>query len=452
VVFASGEMHTSNDYSQEESIPEDIRQRIPPGVGGVTVPIRSENDVIGVLAVNTQMPQVVEEIQVNLLKTLVEIAGSAIQRLALHEQTERQVQRLLALSKIDLAITSNIALQPTLEVILSQVIEQLHVDAAAILRHDPLTQELIPIVQSGFRSPRTRLDSVRVGEGCAGRAISERRTVRIADLSKRNNNLRLAPGLSEEGFVSYIGVPLLVKGEVQGVLEIFHRSPLERDQEWHDFLNSLAGQTAIAVDNASLFEGLRKSNLELSQAYDATIEGWSRALDLRDRETEGHTQRVTQLTMRLARRMRVPENELADMRRGALLHDIGKMGIPDSILLKPAALTDLEWEIMKQHPTYARDLLSPMENLRDALDIPYCHHEKWDGSGYPRGLKGEEIPQAARIFAVADVYDALTSDRPYRKGWSKTKAIKYIKEQSGQHFDPDVIKVFLETVLPTKAL
>ncbi|MBE0669887.1 MAG: response regulator [Anaerolineales bacterium] len=194
-----------------------------------------------------------------------------------------------------------------------------------------------------------------------------------------------------------------------------------------------------------------RANLEVAHekllsAYDATIEGWSRAMDLRDKETEGHTLRVTEIAEKLGRIMGVSEDELIFMRRGALLHDIGKLGVPDAILLKPDKLTDEEWGIMHQHPQYAFDMIQPIEYLRPALDIPFCHHEKWDGSGYPRGLKGEDIPLTARIFAVVDVWDALTSDRPYRSAWDKEKAREYIKEQSGKHFDPHVVEQFLKMI------
>lgn len=183
---------------------------------------------------------------------------------------------------------------------------------------------------------------------------------------------------------------------------------------------------------------------KLLSAYDATIEGWSRAMDLRDRETEGHTLRVTGLSVKLARRMGISEGELIFIRRGALLHDIGKLGVPDSILHKASTLTDEEWKIMRQHPQFAYDMLYPIEYLRPALDIPFCHHEKWDGTGYPRGLSGEQIPLAARIFAVVDVWDAVTSDRPYRRAWDMKKAMDYINEQSGKHFDPNVVTPFNE--------
>ncbi|HCB01611.1 MAG TPA: two-component system response regulator [Anaerolineae bacterium] len=181
---------------------------------------------------------------------------------------------------------------------------------------------------------------------------------------------------------------------------------------------------------------------QLLSAYDATIEGWSRAMDLRDKETEGHTLRVTDLSVKLARNMGINEGELLFIRRGALLHDIGKLGVPDAILHKASSLNDDEWKIMRQHPQFAYDMLYPIEYLRPALDIPFCHHEKFDGTGYPRQLKGEQIPLSARIFAIVDVWDALTSDRPYRPAWEKQKAMDFINEQSGKHFDPKVVEAF----------
>ena len=187
---------------------------------------------------------------------------------------------------------------------------------------------------------------------------------------------------------------------------------------------------------------IEQAHLQLLSAYDATIEGWSRAMDLRDKETEGHTQRVTVLSDKLAQLAGISEDNLIHTRRGALLHDIGKLGVPDAILLKTGALTDEEWSIMRRHPQYAYDMIYPIEYLRPALDIPYCHHEKWDGSGYPRGLKGEEIPLAARVFAIIDVWDALTSDRPYRPAWDKQKTLKHINSESSKHFDPEIVKLF----------
>lgn len=187
----------------------------------------------------------------------------------------------------------------------------------------------------------------------------------------------------------------------------------------------------------------RLAHVELLEAYERTIEGWSLAMDLRDKETEGHTRRVTDLTMALAERLEYKEG-LIHLRRGALLHDIGKLGVPDAILLKPGPLTDEEWEIMRQHPIYAYNMLTPIQYLHPAIPIPYCHHERWDGTGYPQGLKGTQIPLSARIFAVVDIWDALTSDRPYRKAWDRRRTLDHIDSLRGTHLDPDVAKAFLE--------
>jgi putative nucleotidyltransferase with HDIG domain len=255
--------------------------------------------------------------------------------------------------------------------------------------------------------------------------------------------------LKNEKIVTYIGLPLISKGEIIGVLEVLHRSVLTPDPDWLSFLETLGGQAAIAIENSILFHSLQRSNFDLALAYDATIEGWSHALDLRDKETEGHTLRVTSMALKLARAMGFTDEQLVHVRRGGLLHDIGKMGVPDSILLKADDLTREEEEVMHQHPQLAHDWLAPITYLRPALDIPYCHHEKWDGTGYPRGLKGEEIPLAARIFAVGDVWDALTNERPYRPAWSDSKTIDYIRQNNGSHFDPKVVELFLKSVMDT---
>jgi PAS domain S-box-containing protein len=189
---------------------------------------------------------------------------------------------------------------------------------------------------------------------------------------------------------------------------------------------------------------LHRAHSDLAEAYEATIEGWSRVLDLRDKETEGHTKRVTEMTIRLARALNVSNDEIVHIRRGALLHDIGKMGISDIILQKPGPLSEDEWIQMRLHPEYARQMLSQIVYLRQALDIPYCHHEHWDGSGYPRGLKGEEIPLAARIFAIVDVWDALLSNRPYRKGSNEEAVLEYIKKHAGTYFDPALVDAFVD--------
>jgi PAS domain S-box-containing protein len=367
------------------------------------------------------------------------------------QRNQRQLGRLGALRTIDLAITSSLDLRLTLNLFIDQVITHLNVDAASLLLLNRQTQMLEHCVGRGFNTGVIDGAQVRLGQGFAGKVALERRTVGIGTIGKVDDAAFEAL-LTGEMFVAYYAVPLITKGQVKGVLEVFHRSGLEPDREWLDFLEALAGQGAIAIDNASLFNDLQRSNTELSLAYDTTLEGWSHALDLRDKETEGHTQRVTEMTVRLARYMGIDEESLMHIRRGALLHDIGKMGIPDAILLKPGPLTDEEWVVMRRHPQYAYKLLSSITFLRQALDIPHYHHEKWDGSGYPMGLKGEQIPLAARIFAIVDVWDALRSDRPYRAAWSEERVREHIGSLLGTHFDPKVVEAFLNMRIQAEAL
>jgi PAS domain S-box-containing protein len=361
-------------------------------------------------------------------------------------QIRQQVARLTALRSIDQAITSSFNLQFTLGVVLTQTLNQLQVDAAGILLLHPEEHTMNYAAIQGFRSNQILHASVPINDSYAGRAIQERHLIRINDIREQPDGQTATSLRDGEDFISYYNVPLISRGKAQGVLEVFHRTPIQPYPEWIDFLETLGGQAAIAIDNAELIENLQQSNVELAKAYDATIEGWSHALDLRDHETEGHTQRVTEMSQRLASIVGLRGDALIQLRRGALLHDIGKMGVPDRILHKAGDITPEEQAVMRMHPQLAYEWLRPIAYLKDALAIPYCHHEKWDGSGYPQGLKGEEIPLPARIFSVVDVWDALTSDRPYRSAWSREKAIEYLKENRGLYFDPQIVDVFLNNL------
>jgi PAS domain S-box-containing protein len=354
-----------------------------------------------------------------------------------------KMKRLAALRTIDRAITASMDLRVSLDVILDQIASQLEVDAVGIFLLSRKTQMLRWIAGRGFRVDNHHNEHLRLGEGFAGRAALERRMVSVPDIEVARDGLRAGYLEDEEGFRSYYAVPLIAKGEVKGVLEVLHRQHLQPDADWLEFLEALAGQTAIAVDNATLFDELRRNIDSLAHAYDTTIEGWSEALELRDRDVEGHTRRVTDTTFRLAEVFGVDEADLVHIRRGAMLHDIGKIGVPDGILRKKGPLTEEEWKIMKQHPKFAFDMLSKIDFLRPALDIPYCHHEKWDGTGYPRGLKATEIPLAARLFAVVDVWDALLSDRPYHAAWPEEKVREHVRALAGTHLDPQVVEIFL---------
>ena len=377
---------------------------------------------------------------------VIAIVRDVTDRVTTAEQVQRHLKRLSALHSIDAAITSSFDLNVILSVILRQITGQLGVDAANILLLNQRTRMLEFAAGHGFRSMTFQHTAIMIGQGCAGTAALERRTVSIPTLDDQQAGFPFSPGLAREKFASYYAVPLIAKGQVKGVLEIYHRSILKPADDWFEFLATLAGQTALAIDSASLFTDLQRTNIELAMAYDAAIESWSQALELSGREDKEHTQRVVLWTVQLASALHVDEKDLNDLRRGAFLHDIGKLVIPENILNKPGPLDDLEWEITKRHPRQAYELLSPSKHLTAALDIPCYHHERWDGSGYPDGLRGEKIPLSARIFAVVDVYDALISARPYRPAWTKEAARNYIQEQSGNLFDPIVVRVFLQTI------
>jgi PAS domain S-box-containing protein len=423
---------------------------------GISAPLIVKGKVIGVISLdNASRKAAFTESDLRLLVTFASSAAVAIENARLFTETQQRVHRLSTLHAIDAAIGASVDTHVTLSIVLEHIITELKADAAAVLLFNPLSRMLEYAAGRGFHVHAIEGLKLRLGEGLAGQSALQRRAINIADLQQAGAVEQVMEHpvsgsaslplqyLEGENFVSYHAIPLVAKGQLQGVLEIFRRTPMPVDQEWITFFEMLAGQTAIAIDNGRLFENLQHTNLELTLAYDATIQGWSQALELRDEETEGHTLRVTDLTLRLIQAMGIEEVETEHARRGALLHDIGKIAIPDSILLKAGPLEEHEWSMMRQHPQYAYNLLSPITYLRPALHIPWCHHEKWDGSGYPRGLKGEDIPMVARIFAIVDVYDALTSNRPYRLAWTREKTLEYIREQSGKHFDPKVVKAFM---------
>ncbi len=463
-----------------------------------------EGEVLGLLKVYSfGESRTFDENELALLQGLADLGAQAISNASFYAESQRRLANIQSLRRIDMAILGSSEVSVALGVVLDEVVARLGTDAASVLLLNEHTRTLRYAGGRGFRTATPRRTDWQLGEGLAGRAALERRLVYVPDLNcpdviaadstapelklpglnptsdalnrrsatheqrlqdadsngteskaasgepqpnapTRDSPSRRSGVLINENFVSYYAVPLVAAGQVKGVLEVWHRSLLRLDEEELEFLETLAGQAAIAVDNAGLFRDVQRSNDELMLAYDSTLEGWSGALDLRDKETEGHSQRVTAETLRLAEYMGLPDAELVQIRRGALLHDIGKMGIPDAVLLKPGPLSDEEWVIMKQHPTYALELLSPIAYLRPALEIPYSHHEKWDGSGYPLGLSGTQIPLSARLFAVVDVWDALCSDRPYREGWPLQRVLKHIRDGAGTHFDPTVVAAFLQ--------
>ncbi|MFO8033615.1 MAG: GAF domain-containing protein [Candidatus Bipolaricaulota bacterium] len=411
-------------------------------------PLASRERVLTTLNLYSGTPGFFTSERLQMFQALANQAAGALQNARLLAETRRRSSHLQVLRNIDLAITGSLDPRITLRVLLEEVTHQLEVDAAAVFLLNPHSMTLQGAGASGFRDDKAveGLD-VALSTGFAGQAAAERRVVEVADVDEAE----IRPGLGRdrlltEGFVSLYAAPMIAKGRVLGVLETFHRTPREGDSEWLGLLEALAGQAAIAVDNARLFADLEQSSMELRLAYDTTIEAIARTLECRDIETKGHSRRGAELTLELARRLGMQEDELVHARRGVLLHDIGKLGVPDRILFKPGKLTEEEWAVMRQHPEYAYEMLSPIAYLRPALDIPYSHHERWDGKGYPRGLRGEDIPLAARIFAVVDAWDAMRSDRPYRKALSVEEALGEIEKGAGTQFDPRVVEAFLEVV------
>lgn len=413
----------------------------PGMVSGMYVPMIVDGFTIGCISIESPEPNAFSESDERLVTTLSAQAATAIENARLFKQIGRRLEQVSVLHQIDVVISSSADLHSTLKFVLEHVLIQLKVDAAQVLLMDSAAMTLVCADRVGFIAAEPE-SPVMIGESRAGQAILKRRPLFIPNLNEDPHSAELGFPL-EESFLMYGCVPLVAKGETKGVLEVFRREPGVMEDDWMEFFQVLASQTAIAIDNSLMFEDLQRSHRELSLAYDATIEGWSRALDLRDKDTEGHTRRVTELSVRLATALGLSDTEIVHMRRGSLLHDIGKMGVTDAILHKPGPLTEEEAKVMRQHPGYAYDMLMPISYLRPALDIPYSHHEKWDGSGYPLGLKGEAIPLVARIFAISDVFDALTSDRPYRKAWSVEKTLDYLRSQSGRHFDPRIVDAFL---------
>lgn len=442
-VLESGKTYISDDFSKD---PQIYVSNAPPDWAGACVPIHSQDSVIGVLFVSCKLPRTIQPHEVQLLEAIAQIAGISLHRTKLLENTKEQLDNLEAHLTINEAIAHLHNIDLTLEIICKKSLDILSADAIRILLFTATDHKLHHKINEGFCDEHNQKAPLMLGEGCAGKAALERKFFLIDNLENCDPPFEDQALAAKEGFIAYAALPMIAKGKLIGMFEIFHRRPFDHDSVWLSQASSMALKTAVAIDDLQIYNQIKLTNLNLQQAFDSTIEGWSQALEIRDRETEGHTLRVTEMTVQLAKALGTADDEIIHIRRGALLHDVGKLGIPDHILQKPGPLTDDEWEIMKKHPDYAYHMLSPISYLRQAIDIPYCHHEKWDGSGYPRGLKGRQIPLAARIFTVIDVWDAISADRPYDNAWPEGDVLDYLRAQSGKQFDPEVVSVFLKMI------
>jgi PAS domain S-box-containing protein len=407
--------------------------------GWMGVPMVAQDQLIAFLNLDSDKPDFYNQEHSALAQTFANQAAVAVKNAHLYKSEQRRYQEAEKLRQAATVVASSLNLKEVLETLLRALKDVVPYDSASILL--PEGDFVRIVAANGLPHQDQAIGQLfPAGNQLLQQILVKGQPLILADAQ---NDKRFERWAASEHVRGWMGIPMIARGQVVGFITLDNLSPVSYDTATAALAQSFAHQAAAAVENAELFENLQKSNLELSQAYDTTLEGWGKALELKDKETQGHTQRVTELTVKLARRMGLGPAELVQIRRGVLVHDIGKMGVPDHILHKKGPLTRKEWAAMHEHPQYAFDLLYPISYLRPALDIAYCHHERWDGTGYPRGLKGEQIPLAARIFAVVDVWDALLSNRSYRKQWTKRQVLKHIRDGAGSHFDPEIVRVFL---------
>lgn len=406
------------------------------------VPIKTGEDTFGVINAESKQVDFFSDEDERLLLTIAGQLANSIERLRLFIAERERRQEAENLRQATAALSTSLDLDHVLESILTSLKQVVPYDSASVflLEGDHLLIKMV----AGIENTADLLGSMYPADDLLFQEIKVCRLPII--LIDASADPRFKGWGATSPIRGWMGVPLITRGEVIGYITLDNYQVAAYSQESGIMAQAFTHQAAAAIENARLFKETQSSLAELNQAYESTIEGWSKAMDLRDKETEGHTLRVTKMTTQLAQVMGIEPDQLVHIRRGALLHDIGKMGVPDRILLKPDSLSDDEMRIMRRHPRYAYDMLSMIAYLLPALDIPYCHHERWDGNGYPRGLKDRQIPLAARLFAVVDVWDALTSDRPYRPAWTPTEALEYIKNLSGLQFDPEIVEKFVEMI------
>jgi PAS domain S-box-containing protein len=438
--FVVQDVHGNASFSNNGDIPELHKIK-----SAIVAPLVVKNRPIGVIAIESpEKKDAFTDDDLHLLTAMSASIALAIENARLFEDTQHQLSEIQAVYTVSSALRSAQTLSEALPIILDQLAEPLHASGASLELVDMETGEIVTELAQGSWA-RVTGQRAPAGSGISGQVIATCRPYITSDVVA--DGKLYAPDLIG-GLHAVACVPVIAAHQPIGSLWIGRQTPIMKEEV--NLLAAIGEMVGNAIQRMRLHEqterllaDLQVANRDLSMAYDKTLEGWAKALELRDKETEGHSRRVTDLTLRLARRMGISRQSFSHIRWGVLLHDIGKMGIADQLLRKPAALTSDEWVEMRKHPQYAYDLIHPIKFLRPALDIPFCHHEKWDGSGYPRGLKGEKIPLVARIFAVVDVYDALSNDRPYRRAWPRKKVLDYLHQESGKHFDPQIVEEFL---------
>ncbi len=403
------------------------------------IPLKTDQAAVGALVIGRDDP--FSSWDIKNLEALTNLTANALQRAFTFEELNRSVAQLSILHEIDTLITGESHTDSIVQKVFQTAAAQFLVDIVRLYEYQENTHFSTLLADSSQpeRPPESLPSTQIIGE----QALINQKPLTLFNLSQVDEkHHESSQALLNNNLHWYHIIPLVSRSKTIGFLECIHHQPFYPNQNWQKFMNAFGEQLVIVFEGVGLINQLEQVNHELTTAYDKTLAGWAKALELRDHETKNHSTRVTVLSEQIARKMGVPEKELIHIRRGALLHDIGKIAIPDQILLKPGQLDPQEWALMRTHPQIGYEMLAEIEYLQPALDIPLYHHERWDGTGYPFGISGEDIPLAARIFALVDVWDALTSDRPYRAAWQKSRAYEYILSQAGKHFDPQVVKCF----------
>ena len=434
-VYMTGQPHNISDVrtaSYYFSTNQDI-------LSNLCVPIRGSRKILGVINAESSQVDFFKKEDERLLSIIGEQLGIAIEKLRLVKSERAQYHTVESLRQSALALTSSLNLKEVLDTLLTELATVIPYHSCAIFLSE--AENLRVLAGRGFLTPQNVINKIYPASDLIFQLIFQSSVPVIIPDTRADPRFQ---GWGDKELIrGWMGIPIIMKDKLIGFITIDSLQIRAYTATHAELALTFAQQAAVAIENAQSFKKLAQKNVELTQSYDATIEGWAKALEYRDDDTEGHSQRVTELALQLAQKFGIQGEELQNFRWGALLHDIGKIGIPDKILHKPGPLNAKEKEKIHQHPIYSRNMLSGIPFLKNALIIPSYHHERWDGSGYPDGLSGENIHLHARIFAFADVFDALTSDRPYRKAWSQEKALAYIKKQAGTHFDPNILPTFL---------
>lgn len=407
-------------------------------LSGGLFPLTQNGKIAGVIGLLSGKTDFFQPETIQWIHTLMDILVDGASQQGTTERQERQVEQ-----SITRIIQSSLDVRDALHDVMEALTVVLKADAITALHYLPTLRRFELMETIGLEKFSLAKLHLRFDIGLGKRSF-ENWPIWIENLQKAPPDLQPITGLGEEGFHSYLALPLIGHNDLVGALEVAWKQRQYSIPGSMEFLERVTEQIAFAIERTNILRDLRQNNSDLTARYNAMIEGLSRALELRDLETEGHTRRVSLLTMELVQHMEIGAEQWNSIRQGALLHDIGKIGVPDAILLKPGSLTAQERKVMQQHVQYGYNILAPITNSRHTLDITLYHHERWDGKGYPYGLAAEQIPLVARLFSIVDVFDALTSDRPYRTAWDVSHALEYISAQSGSQFDPQIVKVFLK--------